>query len=210
MGTGPSAPDASTRAPQPSGPASPQQSTVPAPTGPAPSSDTRGIVFAPYLGFNLPMGSTLDNYSLGFRLGALLGWHVSPGLSLNGECSLDFVDADTDSSFWRPHEHTIDVAMSPLVHIRSSRIVVGPKVGWFSNARSSPTLTWNGQGVLFGLNAGLFIPVRRVMVGGLLGAALREFTSFSCVDQATLPSPETCGYHRNPTKTVDLTGAVLF
>ena len=208
LGTQASASDVPT--PASSGPVTHQNTNgpAPAPAGATPSHQ-RGIVFAPYLGFNLPMGSTLDNYSLGFRLGALLGWHVTPRISLNGECSMDLMDADTDG-LWRPRELYVDVALSPLVHIRSSQIVVGPKVGWFSNARSSPTLTWNGQGILVGLNAGLFIPVRKVKVGGLLSAAVREFTSFSCEDHSTSPTFETCGYHKNPAKTVGLTGAVLF
>ena len=206
LGTQASAPDVPTRAP--SGPVSPLNTTGPAPASATPSHQ-RGIVFLPYLGFNLPVGASLDHYSVGFRLGALLGCHVTPRLSLNGECSLDFMDADTDSSFWHPHEHAVDVAMSPLVYFRSGQIVVGTKLGWFSNARSSPALTWNGQGIVLGLNAGLFIPVHKVMVGGLLSAALREFASFSCVDYNP-EDRETCGYHTNPTTTVGLTGAVLF
>jgi hypothetical protein len=212
IGIEPRAPETPTRALAPAAPVSPRQTTDLAPTSATPNYQ-HGIVFAPYLGFNLPLGTASEHYSAGLRLGALLGWHVTPGLSVNGECSLDFMNADSDSSywssFWRPREFYVDATISPLVHIRSSQIVVGPKLGWFSNARSSPILTWNGQGFLFGINAGLFMPIRNVMVGGLLSAVMREFTSFSCVDHNP-EALENCGYHANPTTTVGLTGAVLF
>jgi len=141
------------------------------------------------------VGSLAEVYSAGFRFGALVGWHVTPRMSMNGELTLDFMDADTDSSFVKPHERYLDFALSPLLHFRSGEIVVGPKLGWFTNNRSDSDddrvvyLTYgtrlglgphSGQGLLLGINAGGFISVGKLAIGLVASGTFRHFITVDC------------------------------
>jgi hypothetical protein len=137
-------------------------------------------------------------------MGGLAGWHLTPRFSINGELTLDFMDGDMDSSMLKPHEYYLDFVLSPLFHFRSHQIVVGPKLGWFTNHRSysdsdsAALLEWwsehgtragytgpileahSGQGLLFGINAGGFIPLGRLAIGLLASANFRHFTTVEC------------------------------
>jgi hypothetical protein len=162
-----------------------------------------GRVFLPYLGLNLPVADTAKSYSAGFRLGGLAGWHVTPWISINAEFALDLMDGDPDASMLKPHEHYLDFVLSPLLHLQFGRIVVGPRLGWFTNNRSysdsdsasrqcmsatgsrsdcsEPSLeAHNGQGLLFGLNAGGFVPFGRMTIGMLASASFRHFMTVDC------------------------------
>lgn len=168
-----------------------------------------GFLAMPYVGVDIPVAAGSDGYALCVRVGTLLGWHITPKLSLNGEIGWDIMNHDTDPNIWRPSEHDLDLTLSPLLHLRSGEIVIGPKVGWFGNTRSTRGLTGNGQGVVFGLNAGWFFPLRKVVIGGLLNATFRHFASFDCqgVDSLT---QETCSYHSDQTEAFGFSGAMLF
>lgn len=201
-------------------PASPRSSSPPTPVSAAPGPAAppaaqptppvavgreRGLVFVPYLGMNLPVGSLAEIYSAGFRVGVLAGWHVAPRVSLNGELTLDLMDADTDTSILKPHEYTLDVALSPLFHFRSGEVVVGPTLGWFTNHRSDSeddraaylanianlengtgtgsepiAQPHSGQGFLLGINAGGFVPVGKLAIGLLASGTFRHFVTMSC------------------------------
>ena len=148
-------------------------------------------VLIPYFGLNLPVAAAANSYSAGFRLGGLAGWHVTPRFSINGEFTLDLMDGDTDASILRPHEHYLDFVLSPLLHFRSGKVILGPKLGWFTNSRSTsgsvvyrnvgPTVeARNGQGFLFGVNAGIFIPFHKLALGILASANFRHFTTVDC------------------------------
>jgi hypothetical protein len=174
----------------PQAPASPVSARVT--PGPAPSplvapsaavARRHGWVFIPYFGFNLPAAATAKSYSAGFRMGGLAGWSLTQRFSVNGEFTLDFMDGDTDSSILKPHEHYLDFVLSPLFHFRSSAIVVGPKLGWFTNSRSfsdSDLQEHNGQGFLFGVNAGGFVPFGKLAIGLLASGTFRHFTTVGC------------------------------
>jgi hypothetical protein len=195
-------------------PQKPAPELVPAPTDP---SRSHGILLLPSLGFSVPVGSTSQAYSESYRLGALVGCHLSRRFSLNGELNIEAVDADTDASFWRPHELMVDLTASPLVHLRSSQVVVGPKVGWFGDTRSDSGLSGHGQGLVLGLNAGLFLPWHGVLVGGLVSAVVRHFISFTCNgDPSTADtSCNNSGYgyytsRSSNVETVDFSAALLY
>jgi hypothetical protein len=192
------------------GPASstPAPATAPAAATNAPPPEIRGhgLVFIPNLGLNLPVGTLDRSYSAGLRVGALVGWHLSPRVSINGELTLDLMDADKDSSFVAAHEYYLDFALSPLFHFRSGAIVVGPQLGWFVNSRSQDAGTGRealftggsrsgsglfgpdaatvavhtGQGLVLGINAGGFVPTRKVAIGLLAGFTFRRFAIAEC------------------------------
>ena len=163
----------------------------------------------PYLGFTLPVGDGWAGFNASPRFGALLGWHATDRLSLNGECDVDYVRSylrgpppfeDTPrGSFWdgflNPPRHYIDLTLSPLVSLRAGQVRLGPKIGWFTSKGSDDWGPASGSGLLVGFNAGLFVPYRSVSVGGLLTGSFRVFTS----------SNEPSGAHH----TMGLMGALL-
>ncbi|HEX7598406.1 MAG TPA: hypothetical protein VF518_09335 [Polyangia bacterium] len=194
--------------PQPAPQATTPQATAPQPA-PAPTHQPT-ILFVPYLGFSLPVGDGWARYQGSPRFGALLGWHATERLSLNGECDVDYVRStkprvpppfvDTPrpnfwDGFWNPTRHYIDLTFSPLVSLRAGQIRLGPKIGWFTSKGSEESVPTTGSGLLIGFNAGLFLPYRGVSVGGLLTGSFRFFTS----------SNEPPGAHH----TVSLLAAVL-
>lgn len=171
-------------------------------------------VFIPYFGLNLPVAAAANSYSAGFRVGGLAGWQVTPRLSINGEFTLDLMDGDTDASMLKPHEHYLDFVLSPLLHLRSGAVVVGPKLGWFTNNRSDqnavvvrydgPILeAHSGRGFLFGLNAGAFIPFNKLVIGLLAAATFRHFTTVDC-------GPYGCGGNYGLLTILSLSLAALF
>jgi hypothetical protein len=166
------------------------------------------ILFVPYLGFSLPVGDGWAGYKGSSRFGALLGWHATKRLSLNGECDVDGVRSAPDRSvhvdmprqnFWdgfaNPPRHYIDLTFSPLISLRAGQVRLGPKLGWFTSTGSDDWGPATGSGLLVGFNAGLFLPYRGISVGGLLTGSFRVFTS----------SSEPAGGHH----TVGLLAAVL-
>jgi hypothetical protein len=179
-----------TRPAQPSS----QAKTAPQPSSPAaPTPKRPTILFMPYFGFSRPVGDRWAGFNSSPRLGAVLGWHVTERLSLNGECDIDYVRPDytritTDpprpedrpsfwGGFWHPPRHYIDLTFSPLVSLRDGQIRLGPKVGWSTSRGSFEGTPATGTGLLFGFNAGLFLPYHGVSVGGLLTGSFRVFTS---------------------------------
>jgi len=192
----------------------------PVPTSPAPPATTapaqvanptvalpaRGLLFVPSFGLNLPVGILDESYSAGFHVGALAGWHLTDRLSLNGEIALDLMDADNDGSMLKPREYYLDALFSPLVHLRSGDVVVGPKIGWFINRRTesassttsmeclyltgtrsgcgnqdAPTVVpHSGQGFLVGVNAAGFVPVGKLRLGLWASGTFGRFVTASC------------------------------
>jgi hypothetical protein len=158
----------------------------------------------PYFGLNLPVATAARSYSAGFRLGVIAGWSLTPKFSLNGEFTLDLMDGDADASMLKPHEHYLDFVLSPLFHFQSGKIVVGPRLGWFTNNRSFsdsdslPMREWkategarsaytgplleehSGQGLLFGFNVGGFVPLGKVTIGMVASSSFRHFTTVRC------------------------------
>ncbi len=146
------------------------------------------ILFVPYLGFTLPVGDGWAAYNGSPRFGAVLGWHVTDEVSVNGECDVDYarfepgVGGQTSGSnfwsgFWNPTGHYIDLTASPLVSLRAGQVRLGPKLGWFTSEASEQGASATGSGLVFGFNVGLFLPYQGVSVGGLLTGSFRVFTS---------------------------------
>lgn len=200
--------------PEPASPLSPPPAKAkpadrPAQAAPESTQRRRGLVLMPSVGLNLPVGATASHYSAGLRFDLLAGWMLAPTISLNGEVGLDFMSADTDPHLWSTRERYVEVTVSPLWHARAGQLVLGPKLGWFDNRRRAPDINWSGHGYLFGVNAGLFLPVRGVLVGGLLSATVRAATTFACQDP-DLTTGAGCDYHQDFTPSLGLTAAAMF
>lgn len=147
----------------------------------------------PYLGFTLPVVDGWAGFNPSPRFGAVFGWHATERVSLNGECDVDYVRPDharleTDPpqlkdrasfwpGFWSPPRYYVDLTFSPLVSLRDGQVRLGPKVGWSTSRGSFEGVPATGSGLVFGFNAGLFLPYQGVSVGGLLTGSFRVFTS---------------------------------
>ena len=155
--------------------------------------------------------------SPGFRLGGMLGFYLTPFLSLNGELGFDvlnFSDSAIDNNVTGVR---LVAAFSPLFHAPSGNIelVVGPKLGgWFTaisdNGTNSNSLTASGG--LVGINAGLFARIGggRMSIGGL-ATFEAAWTSQVCVDvDGNHSCADPVGSERDADKVFSVTGALLF
>jgi hypothetical protein len=151
----------------------PPPAVEPQPAGPP--ATRRGLLFMPYLGFNSVVGDGSDYYSTGLHVGALLGGHIGPFFSLNGELAIEYMNPSYDQT-----EVFFDLTLSPLFHfgVPYVEFVVGPKIGSFVFYGSSD---YSGYGVVYGFTAGAFFPIGRIAIGGLLGFTAHTFEgSSSC------------------------------
>jgi hypothetical protein len=151
----------------------------------------------PFFGIADVMGAPSDNYDPGLRLGTLLGFRVTEALSLNGEFMVDVLNPDLPSGVTRG-ELYLDLAFSPLVHVKTSEtveLVFGPKLGGFGyGASGSGSFSASGSGWLLGVNAGLFVAVNPFMsFGGLINYVYRNSTRYCTTvagQQMCDPSPD--------------------
>jgi len=187
-------------APQPGYQPAPAQ-----PSTPARPATRRGLLFLPYGGVSWAVDQNSGDifgvkylnggYSPSLHVGALLGVHFGPFLSLNGECGLDLMNPDAGETYngtAHRSEASFDFALSPLFHfgVPNVEFAVGPKIGWFTFEGSSElsdggrgstyTLDYDGHGMGYGFNAGAFVPLGRMAMGGLLSFTGHSFSSFDC------------------------------
>ena len=142
-----------------------------------------GFLWMPYLGVNVPTGKGSDGYGPGLRLGGLFGFNLPPFLSLNGELTIDILNPDTSGV--DVTEVMVDFTFSPLFHFRIPQVefVVGPKFGYFAydlsySANGSASTDESGSGYAYGFNAGVFVPLGRIAIGGLFNFTGRHFNSY--------------------------------
>ena len=178
---------------------------------PSESRFRRGLLAAPYLGVNVPIG-TGGSFDTGYRGGVLLGWHGSTVLSLNGEFTIDVLNP---SSRYGPgsSESMEDVLFSPLLHFGGEGIegFIGPKIGGFASSSTanfqSTSLHTSEQGVAYGFNFGAAIPAGAVAIGGLVSLVVRHPTH---VCNTRPGQSEQCGASANEFGTLSAVGLVLF
>jgi hypothetical protein len=169
----------------------------------------------PYLGLNIPVGKSGDDLGSGFRMGAIVGGHVIPELSLNGELSIDFMNPKNVPSGASVTEVIADIVFSPLVHFGSDQIEVfaGPRIGAFGMSGSfsygGSSTDDSAQGLAYGFNVGAAVPVGNMAIGGLLVYTGRHATK---VCSTLSGQSETC--NSSPSgddlKTLSIVGTVMF
>ena len=157
------------------------------PSPPARPATRRGLLFLPYVGFSSLVGDGSDRYSTGLRLGAMLGGHIGPLFSLNGELGIDIMNPDTKG--YSDHSVTevfLDFTLSPFFHfgVPYVEFVLGPKIGLFawlgSTTYSNTSADFSGYGLVYGFTAGAFFPIGRMAIGGILSYTGRKFLEDSC------------------------------
>ena len=110
---------------------------------------------------------------LGYRMDAILGWHLSPRFSLNGELDLSILRFRADTSNGEADTGLLFAyTLSPLFHIgaHNHEFVIGPKLGRFRY--SLPDNSYGDElsrstGWSYGLNVGILAPVQTMAIGGL-------------------------------------------
>jgi hypothetical protein len=163
----------------------------PAYTQPTEPAYRRGFLWMPYLGLNVPVGDTSNGVSTGLRLGGIFGFNVGQFLSLNGELTIDILNVDSAMGVSTTAAE-VDFTFSPFFHFNVPGIefVVGPKLGFFGMSSTmsqsgSQDSTFSGSGLAYGFNAGVFIPLGRVAIGGLFNFTGRSFSSQCVSDFST-------------------------
>lgn len=140
----------------------------------------RGVLFLPYLGAVLPLGS--DGYTAGQGFGAMIGVHVTPGFSLNSEINFEFMNPGPLAT-----ETQVDYALGALLQGMMGRrlLVLGFKAGAFNLTRSvaqlervaSSETSYSATGFVWGVTMGGFIPVGPAALGCLARLTVRHLSS---------------------------------
>lgn len=154
----------------------------------------QGLLLIGFVGVNVFAGKgILDDSSAGvslsvgpgLRLGGLVGLHLTPWISANGEFTVDFMNTDDQSGYWVTGGRRFVLALSPLAHLAASssgnvEVALGPKLGMrYLSMTSHSSDTFSAKGYLVGLNAGVFVRGGTVMLGGLFSFELSR-TSEAC------------------------------
>jgi hypothetical protein len=186
-------------------PAAPPASPVGAAAEPA---RRRGFLAMPLVGLHGFQGSSrAASYGNGFRMGALLGAHLTPLVSLNAELLADFLNPSGVPGGSSGSGTAYTLALSPLFHAagRLGEIVVGPKFGYWGNTTQITTGMASTQsslgGWVVGMNAGVFVGLHDVASVGLLLSYqfvnLAEYCFIDATNMTTCPaaaSPRILGF----------------
>jgi hypothetical protein len=175
----------------------------------------RGFFAMPYIGINIPVGSFGDSFDTGFRMGALLGGHINPMLSLNGEITIDVLNPKHVPSGVDVTAVMVDMLFSPLLHFGNAQVegFFGPKIGAFIYALTAKSggveAKGSASGLAYGFNLGAAVPIGNIAVGGLLSFVGRHATKacYQNPGQAEVCDDSPSG---DDAKMLSITGAVLF
>jgi hypothetical protein len=186
-----------------------------------------GLLLLGYVGMNVFAGKgILDDSAAavslsvgpGLRLGGLVGMHVTPWISVNGEFTVDFMNTDDQYGYWVTGGRRFVLALSPLVHLAASssgsvEAAIGPKLGMrFLSMTSHSSEVFSARGYMVGLNAGVFVRGGTVMLGGLVSFELSR-TSQACRDQNYSEGSGTCGTDTSSVpfeRVASVSGSILF
>jgi hypothetical protein len=136
----------------------------------------RGVLVLPNFGFvALGDNDKAQRSKPGYRMGGVLGWHLAPKLSLNGEVNLSVLRFEADTTNGEADAGFLfDYALSPLFHIGAPtlEVVIGPKLGRFRyslpEGRYGDDPLSESSGWSYGLNFGILAPLQSMAIGGLV------------------------------------------
>ena len=161
----------------------------------------------PYVGAHSYQGEGGTILGPGMHVGGLLGFRLGDYLSINGELTLDIVNATRLPTGDRYTEEVVTIGLSPLVAFpvgSGIELALGPKLGWWgsgyyqdSSARGKGSGSYSGYDL--GANGAGFVQVgRKLWLGGLASFDLRTygrscFTATGDIDRCSsgsLPSSD--------------------
>ena len=139
----------------------------------------RRFLALPYLGMHSYQDRLAELYGPGLRFGTLMGVRTSDRFSLNGELTFNFSNVSGEVSNFR--EYSVDLAVAPLFQMPAGpiEIAVGPKLGFFiidtENPAAGVGTSFSQNGIVMGVNTGIFVPVSATTsMGALLAFELRR------------------------------------
>jgi hypothetical protein len=164
------------------------------------------------LGIHSYLGNATDYYGTGLRLGGLLGFFVTPQLSLNAELMLDVLNLNVDTYGTGYTGVHAEFSFSPLFHLPSGsgmEFVLGPKLGgWTTTVSDADDYGESVHGYLLGLNAGLFFRAGSVYWGGLFTFENNVVTELC---DRNFGVDEYCGAATGDSeRLISLTGSIFF
>ena len=186
---------------------------LPPPAPPRPPRLKRIFLALPYFGVHTYQNREASAYGPGLRFGSLIGGRLNDRLSLNANVTVDVSNVASSGSGFR--EYAVALAFTPLLQIpaRPLEIVVGPKAGLFVMDTEITTMGFtisaSQQGVLFGIDTGVFLPVSATTSMGVMLAFELRRANDPCVgiSQGGLC---TSGNANGLASIVGMTAAVLF
>lgn len=156
----------------------------------------------PYIGAHSYQGAGGTILGPGVHAGGLLGFRIGDHLSINGELTIDLVNANDLPTGDRYTEEAVTIGLSPLVAFpvgRGIELALGPKLGWWgssyyqdASARGKGSGSYAGYDL--GANAAGFVQVgRKLWLGGLASFDLRTygrscFTAYSDIERCSVGS----------------------
>jgi hypothetical protein len=143
--------------------------------------------------------------------------------SINGEISLDVMDRNDYGISQKPDERYLGLALVPLIRkqLRRAVLVFGPTVGYFRytlwrryTPESYRSVTKEiTKGFSLGFNVGVFLPMGRIALGGMLNGRFQICTGYQYSwDNQSSPG-ENCSSEKRAAGTAGtfgLAGAVMF
>jgi hypothetical protein len=144
---------------------------------PAPRSFERGLLLLPYVGLQFPIAA-IGWISSGFRLGTLIGGHLSEKVSLSTELAFATWTWDVRTSWdaGAPMESRragqVDIGTTMLRHasVPWGEVIFGPKLGGTMMLRHEPgdVLRTYVNGWLAGLKMGVLVTLSRSTAVGIV------------------------------------------
>jgi hypothetical protein len=141
---------------------------------------------------------------------------ASDSASSNAQLSLDSLDIHSASQSPKPEEKYTDIALAPLFHIETAKaiVVLGPKLGVFHHTiwqHDSDGTKLSSRGLSVGFNVGIFVPLGRIALGGVLNGRLHTTTrSCSTYDFNNVEDCEGSEERGQGGGMLGLAGAVMF
>lgn len=180
----------------------------------------RTFLALPFFGFHSYQHTEANGYAPGVRVGALLGGRLNDVFSLNSWLSADFSNLRTPVEPF--HERAIHAAFNPMIELPAGRLelIFGAKLGVYllHSERPAPGFLVGDatavsvsdmNGLIAGLEAGVFVPVTAHTSVGLLLSFDLIGVNRGCLLAANGGSE--CGppLAQNP-RVLGITGGVLF
>ena len=152
---------------------------------PPPRRSSRFFQLIPYIGGHSFQGDGGAILGPGLRVGGLMGVRVNEYLTLNGELTLDFLNASLSQTgtYDSYNEQQATIGLSPLLNFPVSEnveLAFGPKAGIWGSSYNQYLNNRSGDGTYsgynFGANGAVFVQVgRKLWLGGLATFDLRVY-----------------------------------
>ena len=177
------------------------------------------LLLLPYVGVQSLLGDTGADFGPGLRFGMMLGAHLNEYISLNGQLLFDSYNQRTGVTVGTEVKNiAVEMTFTPLFHFARNRwtTFVGPKLGVWNGDFDVTIKSTQAQvkqtydGLLLGVNAGLFWKASSIVSIGVLGSVDLRIVRQVCISPTSVG--ESCRSSDLPAadKVAGLSAAALF